>query len=70
MVPEYDTTPIPLDLTDGVMAGMTEREYMLLYGETDPLEREEGLAPARMGPPRTGLKLQSLMAENMRSPGS
>lgn len=70
MVPEYDTTPIPLDLTGGVMHGMIEIEFMLLCGGTELLQREEELVLARMGPPRTGLRLQSLMAENMRSHGS
>lgn len=70
MVPEYDTTPTVLDLTDGAMHGMIEIEFMLLFGETELLQREEGLAPARMVPLRTGLKLQSLMAESMRSHGS
>jgi hypothetical protein len=40
------------------MVGMIEIEFILLYGETELLQREEGLAPVKMGPPRTGSRLQ------------
>lgn len=46
------------DPTVGVIIGTIETAFMLLCGETELLCRQEGLAPARMGPRRTGLRLQ------------
>lgn len=69
MVPVYDTTLMPPDLTVGVILGMIEIAFTLLCGETELLQREEGLAPARMGPQRTGSRLQFLMAESMTKLG-
>jgi hypothetical protein len=49
---------MPLDLIVGVILGMIETAFMLLYGETELPQKEEELVPARMGPQRTGSKLQ------------
>lgn len=70
MFPEYDTTPMLYELTVGAIIGTIETAFMLLCGETELLHREEGLAPARTGPQKSGLRLQFLMAENMTSHGS
>lgn len=51
-------TPTLRDPTVGSIIGMIETEFMLLCGETEFFHREEGLATARMGPRRTGLRLQ------------
>jgi MFS superfamily sulfate permease-like transporter len=51
-------TLMPLDLIVGVILGMIETAFMLLYGETELPQKEEELVPARMGPQRTGSKLQ------------
>jgi len=70
MFPEYDTTPILPDPTVEVTVGMIEIAFMLLCGETELFQTEEGLVPVRMGPRETGLRLQFPMAESMTSHGS
>ena len=59
--PFFPTAPPMLhDPTVGVITGTSGLEFMLLCpcGEIGLLQRGEGLAPARTGRPRTGLRLQ------------
>lgn len=58
-------TPMLHDLTVGLITGMTETASTSLCGETEFPHREEGLAAARMGPPRTGLRLQCVSGKWM-----